>query len=87
MSGFGTYISQLLHDHERKGVFVTPRRYKLPEESAAVLCQQMWSICQKGHRDRVDQRNQVEAFSVNFDWGHLAERYQQAHDLALDRVA
>lgn len=86
LSGFGTYLTQLLPDHEEQGVFVTPRRHRSWDESAQSLCDQMWSFCQQDHRQRVDQRNHVEAFSVNFDWRHLAERYQQAHELALDRV-
>lgn len=82
----GPYVTQLLPDHEEQGVFVTPRRHGAWDQSAQSLCDQMWSFCQQDHRQRVDQRNHVEAFSVNFDWRHLAERYQQAHELALDRV-
>ena len=86
LAGFGSYVSQMLPDHEEKGMYVLKRRDRSFDQSASQLAQHMLAYTQLDQRQRISLRNGVESFSVHFDWSNLGEMYHQAHELALDRV-
>ncbi len=86
LSGFGSYLVQLLPDHEEKGLYVLRRRHTGFDEAANELTDQMFRFTQMNRRERIALRNGVESFSEHFDWHNLAKRYHEAHELALDRV-
>jgi len=86
LSGFGSYIVQLLPDHEEKGLYVLRRARRGFGEASQELCDRMFRFCQFGRRERIALRNSVERFSEHFDWHNLGRRYHEAHQLALDRV-
>lgn len=86
LSGFGSYLIQLLPDHEERGLYVLRRAHRSFHESADELCEQMFRFVRLGRRERIALRNQVESFSEHFDWHNLGKRYHEAHELALDRV-
>jgi len=86
LSGFGSYLMQLLPDHEQQGLYVLRRRYEDYHASADALADYMFRFCQLNRRERIGLRNNVESFSEHFDWHNLGKRYHEAHDLALDRV-
>lgn len=86
LSGFGSYILQLMPDHEERGLYVIRRRHASFHQSAEELADRMYRFCQLTRRERIAIRNSVENFSVHFDWSNLAKCYQEAHSLALDRV-
>jgi glycogen(starch) synthase len=86
LSGFGSYLQQLLPDHQEKGLYVLRRRHVSFDQSANELADCMFRFTQMSRRERVALRNNVENFSVHFDWHNLGSRYQQAHELALDRT-
>lgn len=86
LSGFGSYLVQLLPDHAERGLYVLNRRHRSFDEAANDLCELMFRYVQLSRRERIALRNNVESFSEHFDWFNLARRYHEAHDLALDRV-
>lgn len=86
LSGFGSYLRQLLPDHEQRGLYVVQRRYTSFNDAAQALADRMFTLAQMSRRERVTLRNKVESFSEHFDWANLAQRYHEAHQLALDRV-
>ncbi|QQE13917.1 glycosyltransferase [Planctomycetota bacterium] len=85
LSGFGSYLAQLLPDHDEKGIGVVNRRYHDFEYAANQLADMMFKFCQLSRRERISLRNTVESFSEHFDWHNLGRRYHEAHELALDR--
>ncbi len=86
LSGFGSYILQLLPDHEEKGLSVLRRKNVGYWQAADELTDRMFRICQMNRRERIALRNTVENFSTHFDWHNLGKRYHEAHELALDRL-
>ncbi len=86
LAGFGSYIMQLLPEHEEKGLYVVRRRGRGFWDSAEELADRMFRFCQMTRRERIALRNNVESFSTHFDWHNLGKRYHEAHALALDRI-
>ncbi len=86
LSGFGSYLIQLLPEHEQKGLYCIHRRYSSYDQSAEELAELMFRYCQLNRRERIGLRNAVESFSEHFDWHNLGMRYHEAHALSLDRV-
>jgi len=87
LSGFGSYLKQLMPDHASKGIYVVPRRHNDFGRSAEELTDRLFRFASLSRRDRVALRNSVESFSEHFDWHNLGRRYHETHDLALDRVS
>ena len=86
LSGFGSYLKQLLPDHEEMGLYVMRRRNHGFTEVAEQLADRLIQFCRLNRRQRIALRNRVETFSEHFDWHNLALRYHEAHELALDRI-
>jgi glycogen(starch) synthase len=86
LSGFGSYLTQLMPDHEEQGLYVLRRRNVGFTQSADDLAERMFHYCQMSQRERIALRNTVESFSEHFDWHNLGKRYHEAHELALDRM-
>jgi len=86
LSGFGSYLLQLLPEHDQRGIYCIHRRYSSFHASADELADLMFRFCQLSQRDRIALRNAVESFAEHFDWHNLGKRYNEAHELALDRV-
>jgi len=87
LSGFGSYLAQLLPDHEQKGLCVVERRHRSFSQAADQLADYMFRFAQLDRRQRVTMRNGIESFSGHFDWHNLGGCYHEAHALALDRAA
>ena len=87
LSGFGSYLQQLLPDHASKGMYVVPRRHNDFHRAADELTDRLFRFASLGRRDRVILRNSVEAFSEHFYWHNLGRHYDEAHDLALNRLS
>lgn len=86
LSGFGSYLAQLLPDHEEQGLFCVNRRHQSYHEAADQLTDIMFRYTELNRRERINMRNTVESYSEHFDWHNLGRRYNEAHELALDRV-
>ena len=87
LSGFGSYLLQLLPEHDQRGIYCIHRRYSSFDQSADELADLMFRFCQLNQRERIALRNAVESFAEHFDWHNLGRRYNEAHELALDRIA
>ena len=86
LSGFGSYLAQLMPDHEERGVGVIHRRHQDFHQASRELSDRLFQFCQFSRRERIALRNRVESFSEHFDWHNLGRRYHEAHELALDRT-
>ena len=86
LAGFGSYILQLLPDHEDMGLYVLKRRERSFDQSAHDLASRLFSYTKITRRQRIALRNNVESFSTHFDWHNLGGLYHEAHRLALDRI-
>ena len=86
LSGFGSYINQLMPDHEEKGLYVLQRKNLSWDQQANDLADRMFRFVQLSRRDRITLRNTVESFSLHFDWRNLSRYYHEAHGLAMDRL-
>lgn len=86
LSGFGSYLLQLLPEHEQRGIYCIHRRYASYDQSANEMTDLMFRFCQLSQRERIALRNSVESFAEHFDWHNLGKRYHEAHGLALDRA-
>ena len=85
LSGFGSYLHQILPDHDEHGLYVLRRRNVPDETVVAQLTDYLHRFVKLNRRQRIALRTNVEGFSVHFDWHHLAAYYREAHQLALDR--
>jgi glycogen(starch) synthase len=86
LSGFGSYLQRLLPEHEKRGLYVLNRRTQDFNAAADDMADRMFKFTELNRRERIALRNSVESFSEHFDWGNLGKRYEQAHELALDRI-
>ena len=86
LSGFGSYLKHLMPDRSDNGLWIVPRRHHGFDHAAHQLTEIMLRYCQLSRRERIAMRNTVESFSEQFDWHNLSRRYNEAHELALDRV-
>jgi len=87
LSGFGSYLQQLVPEHASKGMYVVPRRHNNFDRAADELTDRLFQFASLSRRDRIALRNSVESFSEHFDWHNLGRHYNDAHDLALARLS
>lgn len=86
LSGFGSYLLQLLPEHQEEGMYVLHREHRSFDEVADDLANHLFEYTQLTRRERIDLRASVESCSEHFDWHNLGERYHEAHELAMDRL-
>ena len=86
LAGFGAYVQQHIPDHDKRGIWVLPRRGVAFEAAAEDLAQRAFEFTQLDRRERIALRNRVEGLGEKFDWGMLYANYNHAHELALKRL-
>jgi glycogen(starch) synthase len=86
LAGFGAYLSGHMPDHQGKGIFVLHRRHAAFDAAANELTGWMTDFVRQERRDRIAQRNRVEACGEQFDWDNLGKFYAEAHQMALERA-
>ena len=86
LSGFGAYVERHMTDQQREGIIVLPRRQGGFEQSAEMLAEYLFRFIQLTRRQRIELRNRVERMGELFDWSALSRHYDEAHNLALQRV-
>jgi len=86
LAGFGTYLFKHMPDHQAKGIFVLHRRHAAFDAAANELAGWMTDFVRQERRDRIAQRNRVEACGEQFDWDNLGKFYADAHQMALERA-
>jgi glycogen(starch) synthase len=86
LAGFGTYLTRNMPDHTANGLFVLHRRHTSFDASANELVTWMLEFARQERRDRIAQRNRVEARGEQFDWSNFGRYYAEAHNMALERA-
>ncbi|CAG8609423.1 14082_t:CDS:2, partial [Acaulospora colombiana] len=86
LSGFGSYMEELLEDPSEYGIHIVDRRMKSVEESIQQLADIMLQFCQKSRRQRINMRNRTERLSDLLDWKFMGVEYTRARKLALHRT-
>lgn len=72
------------HTRTRKGRFIPHSTKNVSYyEAAENLANMMFRFIRQSRRDRIAQRNKVEAASVQFDWNKLGKFYMKAYGLAM----
>jgi glycogen(starch) synthase len=87
LSGFGDYVLKNLPDNDNKGIYVVNRQNRNFHEAADQLCNQMYDFVKLNRKDRIIQRNRVEAASEHFDWQNLGSYYDRTHRAAFEMLA
>ncbi|MBI1369646.1 MAG: glycosyltransferase [Planctomycetes bacterium] len=87
VSGFGSYVIDNIPNHEDAGLYVVHRRYADYHAAVDELANHMYNLTVLGRRDRIALRNKVDRSAEHFDWTNLVKYYDQAHDLALQRMS
>ncbi|MFQ3575984.1 MAG: glycosyltransferase, partial [Cytophagales bacterium] len=85
LAGFGDYVLRNIPNPSEKGIYVVNRYHKGFHEAADQLASMMFDFVKQGRKERIIQRNKVEATAEHFDWSNLAVHYQQSYHLALER--
>ncbi|WMJ73729.1 glycosyltransferase [Cytophagaceae bacterium ABcell3] len=83
LTGFGDYVKKAMPDHNDNGLYVVQRKDRSFDDAANQLTDMLFEFVKQTRRDRIQQRNMVEAASEGFDWKHLAAFYDQAYEKAL----
>ena len=86
LAGFGTYLDRNMPDHTANGLFVLHRRHTSFDASANELVTWMMEFARQERRDRIAQRNRVEARGEQFDWSNFGRYYAEAHNMAMERA-
>lgn len=87
LAGFGAYVQKVLRDDNKKGLYVIQRRYRSFDNATDQLANVMFGYCQMSRRERILMRAGVENFATHFDWHNLGTCYEEAHQMAHDRVS
>lgn len=83
LSGFGSFVESTVPDYDKSGLYVLKRNHKGFHEAAEDLANILFNFVKMNRRDRIMQRNKVEASSVLFDWSKLGKYYDKAYGLAI----
>ena len=86
VSGFGSYVLDNIPEPENGGLYVLRRRYSDYNQSSEQLTDFMFRLTSMDRRDRIALRNRTDRSAEHFDWSNLARYYDQAHNLALERL-
>jgi len=86
LSGFGAYVQAHIPDHHEQGIYVLNRRTRGFDETVNELVEDLLRFVQLNRRQRIELRNRVERLGEMFDWSVMIRRYDQAHELALERI-
>jgi glycogen(starch) synthase len=87
LSGFGAYVERHLPEAVNNGIFVSHRRDRGFDDSVNELVEHLYQFTRLNRRQRIEQRNRVERLGERFDWSVLIKHYDEAHQMALQRVA
>jgi len=86
LSGFGAYVQRHIPNHADQGILVVNRGGQGFEQSTDDIVNYVYNFAQLNRRQRIELRNRVERLSEMFDWSALSRHYDDAHNLALERI-
>ena len=73
-------------DADRQGIHILNRRNRSFDDACDALVNHLFNFCQLSRRQRIEMRNRTERLGEQFDWSTLARHYDDAHNLALERI-
>jgi glycogen(starch) synthase len=83
LAGFGSFVESAIPESDKSGIYVLKRKHKSFHEAAENLANVLFDFVKMSRRDRIMQRNRVEATSVMFDWSKLGKYYDKAYGMAI----
>jgi glycogen(starch) synthase len=86
LAGFGSYVANNIPESDKAGLYVINRKGVDFHDAAENLANLMFRFVRVTRRDRITQRNKVEATSIQFDWNKLGMAYLKAYGKALRSV-
>lgn len=86
LSGFGAYVERQVENHDDRGILVLNRRYQGFDQAVQQLVEHLVQFVHLSRRERIELRNKVERLGELFDWSVLVRHYDDAHNLALERI-
>jgi glycogen(starch) synthase len=86
LSGFGAYVERHIPDHQERGIYVCKRRQRSFDDSCNALVDYLYQFVKLNRRQRIELRNKVERLGELFDWKELVKNYDEAHEMALERL-
>jgi glycogen(starch) synthase len=89
LSGFGAYVERHVPGQHKRGIpgiMVLNRRTSSFDASADSLVGHLIRFAQLQRRERIEMRNRVERLGEQFDWSKLCSHYDEAHNIALERI-
>ncbi len=84
LSGFGDYLLHNMPDHDKNGMYVVERGKRTFDWSARQLASFLYRFLKQTRRERIMQRNNVESYSVGFDWENLLKHYHSVYERAVE---
>lgn len=89
LSGFGAYVLRHVPGQHKRGIpgiAVLDRRHASFDQTTNALVDHLIRFVQLQRRERIELRNRVERLGELFDWSNLVRHYDEAHNLALERI-
>jgi glycogen(starch) synthase len=89
LSGFGAYVERHVPGQHKRGIpgiLVLNRRSASFDQAVDQLVNHLFRFVQLQRRERIEMRNRVERMGELFDWSNLVRHYDEAHNLALERI-
>jgi glycogen(starch) synthase len=89
LSGFGAYAERHVPGQHKRGIpgiYVLKRREQGFDDTVDALVDHLIRFIQLQRRERIELRNRVERLGELFDWSTLVRHYDEAHNLALQRI-
>ncbi len=83
LSGFGSFVESSITEPDKSGIFVLKRKHQSFNDTSENLANIMFDFVKMNRRERIMQRNKVEASSILFDWEKLGKYYDKAYGLAI----
>ena len=83
LSGFGSFVESAIPEPDKAGIYVLKRKHKNLSDAAENLANILFEFVKMNRRERIMQRNRVEASSILFDWDKLGKYYDKAYGLAI----
>jgi glycogen(starch) synthase len=84
-SGFGAYVMSHFSEHNKHGIFIARRRGVSVDKTVELVADWMYALTRMSARQRIQLRNQVEAYAEYFDWSRMSRYYRAARRFAIQR--
>ncbi|MGQ9650304.1 MAG: glycogen/starch synthase [Phycisphaerae bacterium] len=84
-SGFGAYVMSHFPQHNQHGIFIARRRGVSVDKTIDLITDWMYALTRMSTRQRIQLRNEVEAYAEHFDWNRMTRYYRAARRFAIHK--